>query len=80
MATYTLSRASPTNTVLSDSQGATYVITTPFRLGGTETTITQGNRVIATIQWNIFKKDTVTIDDRTSTIKEAFPRLKLLST
>ncbi|CAE7184999.1 unnamed protein product [Rhizoctonia solani] len=78
---YTLSRASPTNTVLTDPQGAAaYVISTPFRLGGTQTTITQGNRVIATIQWNILKSDTVTIDDRTSTIKEAFPKLKLLST
>ncbi|KDN48632.1 hypothetical protein RSAG8_02619, partial [Rhizoctonia solani AG-8 WAC10335] len=79
--TYILSRTSPTNTILSDPQGATaYVISTPFRLGRTQTTITQGNRVIATIPWNIFKKDTVTIDDRTSTIKEAFPRSKLLST
>ncbi|CAE6417700.1 unnamed protein product [Rhizoctonia solani] len=80
MTTYTLSRASPTNTILSDSQGAAaYVISTPFRLGGTQTTITQGNQVIATIQWNVFKKDTVTMNDRTSTVKEAFPRIKLLS-
>jgi hypothetical protein len=55
-------------------------ISTPFRLGGTQTTITQEGRVIATIQWNVFKKDTVTIDDRTSTVKEAFPKMKLLST
>ncbi|CAE6409034.1 unnamed protein product [Rhizoctonia solani] len=78
--TYTLSKGSPTNTVLNGPQGVEYVISTPFRLGGTQTTITQGGRVIATIQWNIFKKDTVTIDDRTSTVKEAFPKMKLLST
>ncbi|CAE6503712.1 unnamed protein product [Rhizoctonia solani] len=81
MAKYALSRASPTNTILNDPQGiAAYVISTPFRLGGTQTTITQGNRLIATIQWNIFKSDTVTINDRTSTVKEAFPRMKILST
>ncbi|KAH7341462.1 hypothetical protein B0J17DRAFT_646634 [Rhizoctonia solani] len=81
MTTYTLSRASPTNTILNDPQGAAaYVISTPFRLGGTKTTITQGDRVIATIQWNVFKKDTVTIGDITSTVKESFPRIKLLST
>ncbi|CEL55717.1 hypothetical protein RSOLAG1IB_01729 [Rhizoctonia solani AG-1 IB] len=79
--TYTLSRGSPTNTVLNGPPGtAEYVISTPFRLGGTQTTITQEGRVIATIQWNVFKKDTVTIDDRTSTVKEAFPKMKLLST
>ncbi|ELU41024.1 hypothetical protein AG1IA_04958 [Rhizoctonia solani AG-1 IA] len=55
-------------------------ISTPFRLGGTQTTITHEGRVIATIQWNFFKKDTVTMDDRTSTVKEVFPKMKLLST
>ncbi|KAB5591470.1 hypothetical protein CTheo_5074 [Ceratobasidium theobromae] len=78
---YTLSKTSPLNTTLSDPGGAiAYEVSTPFKLGNSETIIKRGNQIVATIQWKIFHKDTITMDGRTTTINEVFPRSKKLST
>ncbi|KAJ1307832.1 hypothetical protein OPQ81_001914 [Rhizoctonia solani] len=80
MTTYILSRTSPTNTTLTSPDGVvTYEISTPDILGPSQTTIKRGDSVIATIQWNLVKGSTITINGRTSPIDEVFPRSGTLS-
>ncbi|KAJ1310720.1 hypothetical protein OPQ81_009243 [Rhizoctonia solani] len=81
MPTYTLSKTSPLNTVLSDPGGnVVYEVSTPFKLGDSETTIKRGDRIIATIQWKIFHKSTLTMGGKSFAINEVFPRSKQMST
>ncbi|CUA71374.1 hypothetical protein RSOLAG22IIIB_04589 [Rhizoctonia solani] len=81
MTTYTLSKTSPINTELTDPGGnVDYEISTPFRLGDSETMIKRGDQVIATIQWKTFQKSTLTMGGKSSTTNKVFPRSKQLST
>ncbi|KAG8687524.1 hypothetical protein FRC11_007082 [Ceratobasidium sp. 423] len=81
MTTYTLSKTSPINTVLMDPDGSVvYEISTPFKLGDSETTIRRGDQVVATIQWKTFSKSTLTMGGKVAPINEVFPRSKQLST
>ncbi|CAE6473598.1 unnamed protein product [Rhizoctonia solani] len=81
MTTYTLSKTSPINTELADPNGnVVYQISTPFKLGDSETMIRRGDQVIATIQRKTFQKSTLTMGGKSSTINEVFPRSKQLST
>ncbi|KDN48654.1 hypothetical protein RSAG8_02641, partial [Rhizoctonia solani AG-8 WAC10335] len=75
MTTYNLSRTSPTNTTLTSPEGVVvYEISTPDILGPSQTTIKRGDTVIATIQWNLVKGSTISINGKTSPIDEVFPR------
>ncbi|CAE6440120.1 unnamed protein product [Rhizoctonia solani] len=81
MTTYTLSKTSPINTVLTDPSGnVVYEVSTPFKLGDSETTIKKNDQVLATIQWKTFHKSTLTMRGKTVTINEVFPRSKQMST
>ncbi|KAH7330635.1 hypothetical protein B0J17DRAFT_678911 [Rhizoctonia solani] len=81
MTTYTLSKTSPINTVLTDpSENVAYEISTPLKLGDSETTIKRGDQIVATIQWKTFHKSTLTMSGKMATIDEVFPRSKQLST
>ncbi|CAE6505781.1 unnamed protein product [Rhizoctonia solani] len=80
MTTYILSRTSPTNTTLANPEGVViYEISTPDILGPSQTTIKRGDTVIATIQWNLVKGSTISINNKTSPIDEVFPRSGTLS-
>ncbi|CAE6528005.1 unnamed protein product [Rhizoctonia solani] len=80
MTTYILSRTSPTNTTLTNPDGVVvYEISTPDILGPSQTTIKREDSVIATIQWNLVKGSTITINGKTSAIDEVFPRSGALS-
>ncbi|KAG8762419.1 hypothetical protein FRC11_009501, partial [Ceratobasidium sp. 423] len=71
---------SPTNTTLTSPEGVVaYGISTPNILGPSQTTITRGDSVIATIQWNLVKGSTITMNGKTSPIDEVFPRSGALS-
>ncbi|KAG8683005.1 hypothetical protein FRC08_014586, partial [Ceratobasidium sp. 394] len=81
MTTYTLSKTSPINTVLADSEGTpVYEVKTPFRFRNRESTVTRGDQTIATVQWKVFGKSTLTMNGNISTIKEILPRSKRFST
>jgi hypothetical protein len=55
-------------------------VISPLKIGNWETTITRQGQTIATIEWKYLARSTLTMDGKTSTIKEAFPRSKNLST
>ncbi|KAG9104696.1 hypothetical protein FRC06_000083 [Ceratobasidium sp. 370] len=55
-------------------------VTTPFGIYDRETTIKKRGETIATIQWKVFGKDTLTMDGGTSPIKEVLPRPRVFST
>ncbi|CAE6452730.1 unnamed protein product [Rhizoctonia solani] len=76
-----MTTTSPTNTTLSSHEGTVvYEVSTPDILGPSQTTIKRGESVIATIQWNLVKGSTITINGKSSTIDEVFPRSGALST
>ncbi|CUA73463.1 hypothetical protein RSOLAG22IIIB_10819 [Rhizoctonia solani] len=80
MTTYTLSRTSPKNTVLTDPEGKeAYQISSKYHLGGSETTVKRGDQVLATIHWKWFLRSTITWDGQTTKIDEIFPRSRRLS-
>ncbi|CUA74369.1 hypothetical protein RSOLAG22IIIB_11157 [Rhizoctonia solani] len=80
MTTYTLSRTSPKNTVLTDPEGKeVYEISSKYHLGGSETTVKRGDQVLATIHWKLFLRSTITWDGQTTKINEIFPRSRRLS-
>ncbi|KAG8708876.1 hypothetical protein FRC08_018660 [Ceratobasidium sp. 394] len=80
MTTYTLSKTSPTNTVLTDPEGTVvYEIKTPFKVGETETTITRQGRTVAVIQWKVLARSTLAMGGETKFIKEVFPKPKAFS-
>ncbi|KAF8599232.1 hypothetical protein BDV93DRAFT_511791 [Ceratobasidium sp. AG-I] len=76
-----MTTTSPTNTVLVDPGGTeAYKISTPFKVGNSETTITRKEEIIATIQWKPFARNTLTMNGITSTVQDVFPRSKAIST
>ncbi|KAF8594641.1 hypothetical protein BDV93DRAFT_549157, partial [Ceratobasidium sp. AG-I] len=75
MTTYTLSKTSPSNTVLMDPEGnEIYKVSTPYRLGKLETTVSRQGETIATIQWKLFARSTMTMGGTTRPLHEVFPR------
>ncbi|KAG8681410.1 hypothetical protein FRC08_015656, partial [Ceratobasidium sp. 394] len=80
MTSYTLSKSSPTNTTLTDPGGTVvYEITTPFKMHDCETTIKKQGGTIATIHWKVFGKSTLTMDGKTSILKEVLPKPRTMS-
>lgn len=55
-------------------------VSTPFKIGNSETRISRQGQTIATIHWKVFGKSTVTMNGKTSAINDVFPRSKTLST
>ncbi|CAE6432580.1 unnamed protein product [Rhizoctonia solani] len=83
MATYTFSRDSPRNTVLTDADGnIAYKISSPFAFKNFTTTITRANEsdVVAVIHWSLLNKDKITMNGVTQNINDVFPRSKKLGT
>ncbi|CAE6496875.1 unnamed protein product [Rhizoctonia solani] len=84
MNTFRLSRSSSTNTTLLDPDGViSYTISTPLRLGPSQTTIRRGDSVvvIASIKWGwLNSKSTITMHGQTTLVGEWFPRSNMLST
>ncbi|KAH7330664.1 hypothetical protein B0J17DRAFT_679051 [Rhizoctonia solani] len=81
MTTYTLSRDSPRNTVLTDPDGnIVYKISSPFTLKNYTTTITRADEsdVVAVIHWSVVHKDKITMNGVTQTIDDAFPKSRKL--
>ncbi|KAB5591481.1 hypothetical protein CTheo_5085 [Ceratobasidium theobromae] len=77
-----MTTTSPRNTVLTEPDGtAVYKVSTPRKLGNRITTITRGDdsEVVAVIHWNLITKNTITMDGKTQTFDEVFPKPKKLS-
>ncbi|KAH7330679.1 hypothetical protein B0J17DRAFT_679145 [Rhizoctonia solani] len=77
MTTYTLSRNSPRNTVLTDPNGnIAYKISTPFALKNFTTTITRanGSDVVALLHWSVLDSDEITMNGVTRKINDIFPK------
>ncbi|KDN38440.1 hypothetical protein RSAG8_09534, partial [Rhizoctonia solani AG-8 WAC10335] len=81
MTTYTLSRTSPRNTVLTDLDGnIAYKISTPFALKNITTTVTRADEsdIVAVIHWNVMDKNEITMNGTTQRINDVFPKTKKL--
>ncbi|CAE6430850.1 unnamed protein product [Rhizoctonia solani] len=81
MTTYTLSRTSPRNTVLTDLDGnIAYKISTPFTLKNITTTVTRADEsdIVAVIHWNVMDKNEITMNGTTRRINDVFPKTKKL--
>ncbi|KAJ1310743.1 hypothetical protein OPQ81_009265 [Rhizoctonia solani] len=82
MTTYTLSRTSPRNTVLTAPDGnVAYKISTPFALKDANTTITRADEsdVVAVIHWNALRKNELTMKGTTVRVDDVFPKTKRLN-
>ncbi|KAH7330668.1 hypothetical protein B0J17DRAFT_159945 [Rhizoctonia solani] len=77
MTTYTLSKTSPRNTILTDPDGnIAYKISTPFTLKNITTTITRADEsdIVAVIHWNVLDKNEITMSGVTRRINDLFPK------
>ncbi|CAE6432586.1 unnamed protein product [Rhizoctonia solani] len=77
MTTYTLSKTSPRNTVLTDPDGnIAYKVSTPFTLKNITTTITRADEsdIVAIIHWNVLNKNEITMNGVTQRINDIFPK------
>ncbi|CAE6439422.1 unnamed protein product [Rhizoctonia solani] len=76
MATYTLTKNDPSNTVLTDLDGnIAYKISTPSKVSNETTTITRADDldVVAVIHWKTIEKNEITMNGITRKINDVFP-------